>query len=129
MIFVDTNVFVYAVGKPHPLQGPARQFFRDAKRKGWDLVTSAEVLQELVHLYLPSGRPGALNASLELLRDSVSQIWPLEQADVELGCQLHSRYPVLQARDLCHLASCRRRNVREIKTFDRVFSSTASSLT
>lgn len=129
MIFVDTNVFVYAVGKPHPLQGPARQFFRDAKRKGWDLVTSAEVLQELVHLYLPSGRSGALNASFELLRDSVSQIWPLEQADVELGCQLHSRYPVLQARDLCHLASCRRRNVREIKTFDRVFSSTASSLT
>ena len=24
MIFVDTNVFMYAVGRPHPLREPAR---------------------------------------------------------------------------------------------------------
>lgn len=29
MIFVDTNVFAYAVGRPHPLQVEARQFFLD----------------------------------------------------------------------------------------------------
>ena len=27
MIFVDTNVFMYAVGRPHPLQEQAREFF------------------------------------------------------------------------------------------------------
>ena len=128
MIFVDSNVFVYAVGKPHPLREPARQFFRDAKRMGWGLATSAEVMQELMHLYLASGRLDALNASFELIDDAVARIWPLERADVELGRQLHSRYPVLQARDLCHIASCRHRNVRRIKTFDRVFDATASAL-
>ena len=129
MIFVDTNVFVYAVGRPHPHKGPAREFFHDAKRTGRDLATSAEVLQELLHLYLPSGRFGALSASFELLGDTVSQIWPLEPADVNLARQLHLRYPALHARDLCHLASCRRRNVRRIKTFDRVFDATAAALT
>ncbi|MGH7543522.1 MAG: type II toxin-antitoxin system VapC family toxin, partial [Gemmatimonadota bacterium] len=27
MIFVDTNVFMYAVGRDHPLKAPARDFF------------------------------------------------------------------------------------------------------
>ena len=30
MTFVDTNVFMYAVGKPHPLQSHAQQFFDEA---------------------------------------------------------------------------------------------------
>lgn len=129
MIFVDTSVFVYAVGKPHPHRVQARQFLSNAKDMGSELVTSAEVLQELLHLYLPAGRLGGLSASFQLLGDSVTQVWPLEQADVELGRQLHSRFPALQARDLCHLASCRRRNVRQIKTFDRALDATFSTLT
>ena len=30
MIFVDTNVFMYAVGKEHPLKAPTTEFFRAA---------------------------------------------------------------------------------------------------
>ena len=30
MIFVDTNVFMYAVGKPHPLKTRAREFFSNS---------------------------------------------------------------------------------------------------
>ena len=33
MIFVDTNVFMYAVGRPHALQTPAQDFFVEANRK------------------------------------------------------------------------------------------------
>ena len=45
MIFVDTNVFTYAVGRPHPLQSPAQDFFTEANRRGEPLCTSAEVMQ------------------------------------------------------------------------------------
>lgn len=31
MIFVDTNVFMYAVGRPHPLRDHARQFFYESQ--------------------------------------------------------------------------------------------------
>ncbi len=33
MIFVDTNVFMYAVGKEHPRREQAREFFRASVRK------------------------------------------------------------------------------------------------
>ena len=50
-------------------------------------------------------------------------VWPLEEADVTLARLLHDRYPTLGARDLCHLASCRRRDVSEIMTFDQALTS------
>ena len=119
MIFVDTNVFMYAVGRPHPLQGPARLFFSECVRNQTPLVTSAEVLQELVHAYIPARRLDALDAAIMLLKRSSVQVWPLEEEDVTLAREFHEQYPGLQARDLCHLACCRRRGVRNIKTFDQ----------
>ncbi len=32
MIFVDTNVFMYAVGRSHPLQSSAHEFFYKSMR-------------------------------------------------------------------------------------------------
>ena len=122
MIFVDTNVFMYAVGRPHVLQASAQDFFIKANRNGTPLCTSAEVMQELAHVYLPTGRLQTFDATLELLASASVEVWPLEEADVALARQLHEQHPALQARDLCHLASCRRRGVREIKTFDQTFA-------
>ena len=122
MIFVDTNVFMYAVGRPHVLQASAQDFFIEANRNGTPLCTSAEVMQELAHVYLPTGRLQSFDATLELLASASVEVWPLEEADVALARQLHEQHPALQARDLCHLASCRRRGVREIKTFDQTFA-------
>jgi len=53
------------------------------------------------------------------------EVWPLEGEDVALAWRLHEQHPALQVRDLCYLASCRRRGVREIKTFDQAFASVA----
>ena len=122
MIFVDTNVFMYAVGRPHALQANAQDFFVEANRSGTPLCTSAEVMRELAHVYLPTGRLQTFDASLGLIASAGVEVWPLEEADVALARQLHEQYPALQARDLCHLASCRRRGVREIKTFDQTFA-------
>ena len=67
MIFVDTNVFMYAVGRPHARQTPAQRFFVEANQSGAPLGTSAEVMQELAHAYLPTGRLHTLDATLELI--------------------------------------------------------------
>ena len=125
MIFVDTNVFMYAVGKSHPLKSRARDFFSESLLNMEPLCTSAEVLQELMHVYLPVRKYGALEDALALIDQTGVQIWPLEEADVVLARQLHDRHPALTARDLCHLASCRRRGVREIMTFDEALAAAA----
>ncbi len=127
MIFVDTNVFMYAVGRPHPLRGPAREFFVESTQNRTPLCTSAEVLQELAHAYLPVGRLRTLEAAMSLIVRSRVDVWPLEAEDVTLARQLHERHPALGARDLCHLASCRRRGVRELKTFDQALRAVAGA--
>jgi predicted nucleic acid-binding protein len=117
--FVDTNVVMYAVGRPHPLKAQAEAFFERAVREGTPLVTSAEVLQELLHAYLPPGRMETLDAALELVESLVETIWAVEEDDVRLARALVSRHPGLSARDLLHLACCQRRDATEISTFDR----------
>ena len=64
MIFVDVNVLVYAVGAPHPLRDEARAFFEESLVTSRPLATSAEVLQELLHVYLSVGRFATLDAAL-----------------------------------------------------------------
>ncbi len=100
MTFVDTNVFMYAVGRPHPLQSPAREFFFESNVSRTPLFTSAEVLQELAYAYLPAGRLQTLDAALSLVVRSRVEVWPLEQEDVNLARLLHEQYPTLEPRDL-----------------------------
>ena len=123
MIFVDTNVFMYAVGREHPLREEARAFFLSAMESGEPLVTSAEALQGLLHAYVPVGRTETLDAALSLAGGRMAQVWAVEVEDVLLARNLMDRHPALGARDLIHLASCKRRGVKRIRTFDRTLAS------
>ena len=125
MVFVDTSVLMYAVGRDHPLREPARAFFAAATTEQQPLATSSEVLQEIAHAYLPVERPDVLAAALRLVDRTGMEVWPLERDDVILGIELAARHPGLGARNLCHLASCQRRGVTRIKTFDRGLNAAA----
>jgi predicted nucleic acid-binding protein len=116
--FVDTNVFVYAVGRVHPLRDRARAWLRDRKARRAPLATDAEVLQELLHVYLPVGRLSTLDAALRLALD-LTTVWPVEAQDVQAARDLAFVRPGLGARDLLHLAVCRRYGAGEILSFDR----------
>jgi uncharacterized protein len=118
VIFVDTNVFMYAVGDPHPRQDEARTFFRQRADAGAPLVTSAEVLQELLHAYVPVRRMATLELAWQLA-ENVSAVWAVEHDDLRDAYRLAPRYPDLDARDLVHLACCRRRRATGLHTYDR----------
>ncbi len=118
MTFLDTNVFMYTVGGSHPLQSIARDFFRQSIRDRRRLCTSAEVLQELAHAYLPVKRGERFDQAMALVRRYRIDVLPLEAEDVLLARQLYERHPHLSARDLCHLATCQRLGITELMTFD-----------
>ena len=90
MIFVASNVCIDAVGRSHPLKSEAQEFFFESRKKGLILVTSAEVLQELLHVYLPVNRMQTLDAALELATLGMDQIIPVDQDMV-----VHARYLAL----------------------------------
>lgn len=127
MIFVDTNVLMYAVGRSHPLRDQARAFFEESLTSDEQLVTSAEVLQELLHAYIPVQRIETLDAALILVETRISRVWGVELEDIRLARLLLDRHPLLGARDLLHLACCKRREVGRIKTFDRNLAAAFSS--
>ena len=126
MIFVDTNVIMYAVGREHPLKEETREFFRDQIGRRSRLVTSSEVLQELLHAYVPVGRLPTLDAALALVDACFTEIWPIEAGDVRFARLLVETHPGLGARDLLHLACCRRREVNSVRTFDRALAAAFS---
>ena len=124
MIFVDTNVVMYAVGREHPLRAEAQAFFRRQLEEPEGLVTSAEVLQELLHAYLPVDRLETLEAAFALVEASIPTIWSIEPDDVRYARTLVESQTQLGARDLLHLACCHRRGVDRIQTFDRSLRAT-----
>ena len=73
-------------------------------------------------------RAGLGAASRRHTRLPGPDVWPLERDDVILGIELAARHPALGARDLSHLASCQRRGVTRIRTFDRALKAAAESL-
>ncbi|MEX2323988.1 MAG: type II toxin-antitoxin system VapC family toxin [Acidimicrobiia bacterium] len=117
MIFVDTNVWMYAVGGSHPLRRRARALLLE-HADGQRMATSAEVLQELLHAYLPVQRVDTLDAALRLATE-LADVWSLDADDVALARALHSAHPGLSARDLIHLAVCLRREVTSLLSFDQ----------
>lgn len=119
MIFLDTNVFIHHVGRGHPLRDRARDLVASALERDARLVTSAEVMQELLHFYRRSRRDSVLQDAFTLVDGVVDEVWPVERADVDLAWQLAEQHPALDTRDLVHLACCLRREPREVMTFDR----------
>ena len=116
--FVDTNVFVYAVGRAHPLRDTAQSHLRRRLDQGVPMATSAEVLQELLHVYLPVGRTQTLDAALRLATD-LTTVWPVDASDILAARDLAVSEPGLGARDMLHLAVCRRYGASELLSFDR----------
>jgi predicted nucleic acid-binding protein len=118
VIFVDTNVFMYAVGGAHPLRSAARHALAHHIEERRPLATSVEVLQEFLHAYLPVGRLSTLDAALHLATD-LTEVWTVESEDIRDARLLRDRHPGLSARDLVHLAVCARNGADELLTYDR----------
>jgi uncharacterized protein len=123
MIFVDSNLFIYAVGRSHPLRSEAQKFFLDAATNRITLVSSAEVLQELLHIYLPVNRTETLDNAVQLAMETTDQIFEVSAEAVIQARMLADEYTYLSARDLIHLSVCRLNNITQIKTFDRNLAS------
>jgi predicted nucleic acid-binding protein len=117
---------MYAVGREHPLREDARAFFRKTLQRRERLATSSEVLQELLHAYLPVNRLETLDAALALAEARFAEVWSMEWEDVRLARMLVDAFPALGARDLVHLACCKRREVEEIKSYDRALAAAFS---
>ncbi len=121
MIFVDSNVPMYLVGAPHPHKVDAQRLLEQAIARRERLVTSAEVMQEILHRYVAIERRDAIQPAFELLLGVVDEVFPVDEPTVLRAREILLAYPRLSARDAVHVASMETHSVRRILTFDRGF--------
>lgn len=121
MIFVDSNVPMYLVGAPHPHKADAQRLLEAAIAAGERLVTSAEVLQEIMHRYVAIGRRDAIQPAFDALLGVVDEVFAIALEDVERAKKIVDGTPGMSARDALHVAVMGRRNVKQIMSFDADF--------
>lgn len=121
MIFIDSNVPMYLVGAPHPHKVDAQRLLERAVVEGERLVTSAEVLQEILHRYVAIERHDAIQPALDALLMVVDEVYPVRREDVERAVRVLAGRTVSSARDALHVAVMEAHKVDRILTFDRAF--------
>jgi predicted nucleic acid-binding protein len=121
LIFVDSNVPMYLVGAAHPHKQDARQLLETAVAAGERLVTSAEVLQEILHRYVAIDRRDAIQPAFDALLGVVDEVISIELADVDRARSFVLGITNLSARDALHAAVMVREEIDRIMTFDAAF--------
>ncbi|MDQ2916278.1 MAG: type II toxin-antitoxin system VapC family toxin [Pseudomonadota bacterium] len=121
MIFVDSNIPMYLVGTAHPHKVDAKQLLEAAIAAGERLVTSVEVLQEILHRYVAIDRREAIQPAFDALLGVVDDVIAIELIDVERARDFALGVSNLSARDALHAAVMAREEIDRIMTFDSAF--------
>lgn len=119
--FLDAAVFMYSVGREHPLREPCRTVLRQVRAGRLDATTSAEVVQEIHHRYRSIRRPEFGQALAQEVMDTFAPVLPITHAVMRRVAVLADRYPRLGARDLVHVATCIVEGIETIITPDTGF--------
>ena len=118
MIFVDSNIPMYLVGAPHPNKAAARSALERIINRGEKMVTSAEVMQEILHRYGALKRPDAIQPAFDALLGVVDEVFPVEAEDVQRARDVMMGIGKLSARDALHVAIMKRRGITRVLSFD-----------
>lgn len=121
MIFVDSNIPMYLVGAPHAHKTDAQILVERCIAAGERIVTSAEVLQEILHRYVVRDRRDAIAPAFQALLGMVDEILPIDRQDVLRASEIVRKAVRLSARDALHLAVMERHGIERILSFDAGF--------
>lgn len=121
--FLDTNIFMYAAGREHPLKAPCVAILRRVAIEELEALTNAEVLQEILYRYSAIGEG---ERGLHLARLAVDQVGgevlPITLADMQRAFDLVARYgTTIKSRDAIHAATALNHGVKHIVSVDSHF--------
>jgi predicted nucleic acid-binding protein len=112
---------MYLVGANHPHKAGAQRTLEALIGAEERLVTSAEVLQEILHRYVAIDRRQAIQPAFDALLGVIDEVFDIRRADVDRAKALLLDRPRLSARDALHAAVMAREGVPRIFSFDAGF--------
>lgn len=113
---------MYLIGKEHLRRRDAVRAVADLVRRHETLVSSAEVVQEILHRYHAIRRREFVQPALRLLLElTEGEIFPVTLSDTLRAGELLISFPGISSRDAVHVAVMESRGVSRILSFDRGF--------
>ncbi len=120
-LFVDTNVFMYLAGDDLRMRDRCRATLRALVDREVPLVTSVEVLQEILHCYASIDRVDHARLVYAAAVDICKEVLPIAERQTARALDLLVQHPHLPARDALHVAAMQDRGIRRILSADRDF--------
>ena len=121
MIFIDSNIPMYLIGKPHPHKADAQRLLEKLVSDRERLITDAEVLQEILHRYVAIHRRDAIQPAFDALLGIADQVLPVDAAAASRAKDIVLGHKQLSARDALHLAIMEQRGIERVLSFDAGF--------
>lgn len=120
-VFLDTNIFLYAAGAPHPLRDACAKVLWRVADGSLDANINSEVIQEILYVL---SRRGRRDDALTLARHLASlfpDLLAVTRDDVLGACGLLRRYSRLSVRDALHVGTMLRNGMKTIVSVDPDF--------
>lgn len=121
MRLIDANIFIYAVGRPHPYRGACRGLLAQLEERTIEGNIDIELLQEVLALYWRQGRLDEGLALFDRLFRAFPNPMPVTNDVVLSARYLLARYPAVGPRDAIHAAVVIAHGLDGIISTDRGF--------
>ena len=119
--FLDTNVLLYAVGRPHAYKQACIEILQRIETDEIQVVTSVEVLQEILHRYRSIGKPDLASKVFRYCKVLCDEIFPVLEDDLDQAEDLLRIHEEIAVRDAVHAAVMKRCGIERILSTDRHF--------
>src|ERR1035441_10319609 len=103
---------MYLVGAEHPHRTESQVLLERLTAAGQQLVTDAEVLQEILHRYISIDRRDTIDRAFEVLLKTVDDVFAVEKADVIRAAEIAQHRASFSARDAVHIAVMEHHGIR-----------------
>jgi len=122
-IFLDSNVFMYAAGSPHPYKDPCIRILSDLETGALKAAVNSETFQELLYRY---SHIKLADKGVELCRELLKYpltILPVTEADIRLAIDLFDNHRAsgLKPRDAIHAATMQNNGISRLISADKDF--------
>ena len=120
-VFLDTNIFLYAAGAPHPLRDACAEVLRRVADGSLEATSNCEVVQELLYVLTRRGRRDEALKLARYLTVLFPDLLAITPADLEGACALLRRYSRLSVRDAVHVGTMLHNGLRTVVSVDPDF--------
>ena len=119
--FIDTNIFLYSIGRDHPLKSASVNVMHRIRDGKITAVINTEIIQEILYNFQSIKQ---LSIGVRLAKDAVSissRVLSVEEIDLSLAIELLEAYPKIQTRDAFHAATMIHNGIKEVISTDPHF--------